>query len=44
MYFLRDVGKIMQYLDGAKNGEASMEQSLATQAEIFAKLDEFIGV
>lgn len=44
MYFSRDVASIMQYLDGAKSGEASMAQSLATQAEIFAKLDEFIGV
>lgn len=44
MYFSRDVASIMRYLDGAKSGEASMAQSLATQAEIFAKLDEFIGV
>jgi len=43
MYFSRDVAKIMAYLDGAKSGEASMAQSLATQAEIFAKLDEFIN-
>ena len=32
----------MRYLDGAKSGEASMAQSVATQAEIFGKLDEFI--
>lgn len=44
MYFSRDVASIMRYLDGAKSGEANMAQSLATQAEIFAKLDEFIGV
>ena len=42
MYFSRDVASIMRYLYGAKSGEASMVQSLATQAEIFAKLDEFI--
>ena len=42
MFFSRDVASIMQYLDGAKSGEASMTQSLATQAEIFGKLDEFI--
>ena len=34
MYFSRDVASIMRYLDGAKSGEASMAQSLATQAEI----------
>ena len=32
----------MLYLDGTKSGEASMEQSIATQSEIFGKLDEFI--
>jgi len=32
----------MRYLDGAKSGEASMAKSLAAQAEIFGKLDEFI--
>ena len=42
MYFSRDVKSIMAYLDGAKSGEASMAQSLATQAEIFGKPDEFI--
>ena len=42
MYFSRSVPEIMRYLEGAKSGEASMAQSLATQAEIFAKLDEFI--
>ena len=42
MYFSRDVASIMRYLDGAKSGEASMTQSLATQEEIFGKLDEFI--
>lgn len=42
MYFSRDVASIMRYLDVAKSGEASMAQSLATQAEIFGKLDEFI--
>ena len=42
MYFSRDVKSIMAYLDGAKMGEASMAQSVATQAEIFGKLDEFI--
>lgn len=42
MYFSRDVVSIMRYLDRAKSGEASMEQSIATQKEIFAKLDEFI--
>lgn len=44
MYFSRDVASIMRYLDGAKMGEASMEQSLATQKEIFSKLDAFIEV
>lgn len=44
MYFSRSVPEIMRYLEGAESGEASMVQSLATQAEIFAKLDEFIGV
>ena len=34
----------MVHRELAKSGEASMAQSLATQAEIFAKLDEFIGV
>lgn len=42
MFFSRDVASIMRYLGGAKSGEASMAQSLATQAEIFRKLDEFI--
>lgn len=42
MYFSRSVPEIMRYLEGAKSGEASMVQSLATQVEIFAKLDEFI--
>lgn len=42
MYFSRSVPEIMRYLEGAKSGETSMVQSLATQAEIFAKLDEFI--
>ena len=42
MFFSRDVKEIMRYLEDAKSGEASMVQSLATQAEIFAKLDEFI--
>lgn len=42
MYFSRSVPEIMRYLEGAKSGEASMAQSLATQAEIFGKLDEFI--
>lgn len=42
MCFSRDVASFMRYLDGAKSGEVSMAQSLATQAEIFAKLDEFI--
>lgn len=42
MYFSRSVPEIMRYLEGAKSGEASMAQSLATQADIFAKLDEFI--
>ena len=34
----------MRYQDGAKSGEASMAQSLATQKEIFGKVDEFIGI
>ena len=42
MYFSRDVASFMRYMDGAKSGEASMAQSIATQAEIFGKLDEFI--
>jgi len=42
MDFSRDVASIMRYLDSAKSGEASMAQSLATQSEIFGKLDEFI--
>ena len=42
MYFSRDVASIMRYLDSAKSGDASMAQSLATQSEIFGKLDEFI--
>lgn len=42
MCFLREVASIMRYLDGAKSGEASMAQSIATQAEMFGKLDEFI--
>ncbi len=28
----------------SESGEANMAQSIATQAEIFGKLDEFIGV
>lgn len=42
MYFSRSVPEIMRYLEGAKSVEASMAQSIATQAEIFGKLDEFI--
>lgn len=42
MYFTRDVASFMRYMDGAKSGEASMVQSIATQKEIFGKLDEFI--
>lgn len=42
MYFSRSVPEIRRYLDGAKSGKASMALSLATQAEIFGKLDEFI--
>ena len=42
MFFSRDVASFMRYMDGAKSGEASMAQSLATQKEIFGKLDEFI--
>ena len=42
MCFSRDVASFMRYMDGAKSGGVSMEQSLATQAEIFGKLDEFI--
>lgn len=42
MYFSRDVASFMRYMDGAKSGEASMVQSIATQKEIFGKLDEFI--
>ncbi len=42
MFFSRDVSAIMEFLESAKHGEASLEKSKAVQEEIFGKVDEFI--